>query len=69
VVGTAGLFVAQSAFPQSGSHPNVSELERAKAYLAWLCARPGHDYRWRATEWEYAARAGSGDRFISAAMW
>src|SRR5262249_7916655 len=48
-------------FPQTASHPVACiSWDDAKAYIAWLSAKTGHHYRLpSASEWEYAALAGS----------
>jgi formylglycine-generating enzyme required for sulfatase activity/predicted Ser/Thr protein kinase len=50
-------------FAQSEMHPATCiSWEDAQAYAAWLSARSGHRYRLpSASEWEFAARAGSAE--------
>lgn len=52
-------------FAQTDDHPVVGvSWADANAYVTWLAARTGQPYRLLSeAEWEYAARAGSSDRY------
>ena len=52
-------------FRQTSRDPALCvSWDDAQAYVAWLSARTGHDYRLlSAAEWEYAARGGTSSRW------